>query len=157
MSEPWSPKRLARAKELYLDGATCGQIACELSTTRNAVIGIVHRGKWNYLPGRKVKIKASPRVGTPPRVGTQRRQGSPAFSLRPNGIRSRAIAPEPLPEEPLPIDDLLPLAEFYTTEGCRWIHGEPAYNAPTCGRPQADGSSYCRAHHVRSWRPSRKS
>jgi GcrA cell cycle regulator len=131
MAEPWTEERVARAKKLYLEGASAGEIARDLGgTTRNAVIGKINRQGWRRERGDKISTVKSPRI--------------------PYLWKPKPFCEDPLPEES-GVDGLVPLAEFFTNAGCAWITGEPTYDAATCGRPLRANSSYCRAHHHLAW------
>src|SRR5580704_10406884 len=41
--ETWTSERVALLKSYFDAGLSCSQIACEIGTTRNAVIGKMHR------------------------------------------------------------------------------------------------------------------
>jgi GcrA cell cycle regulator len=144
----WTEERVARAKELYLEGVSAGEIARDLGgTTRNAVIGKINRLGWRMQRGDKILRKIS--TVKAPRI-PRRQGGMPEGQRLPHLWKPKPFCEEPLPEESC-VDGLVPLAEFFTNEGCAWITGEPTYDAATCGRPRLTDSSYCCAHHSLVW------
>ena len=151
MASEWTPERLARAKALYLKGRTAAQIAASLGgVTRNAVIGIVHRKKWNE--GKRPNPPAAPKLMPPKRA-----ERLVAAQLKPVGGRGFVSAPvRPRgPSRPVtlppPAKSKAPVHQAELKVGqCRfplWPHFGPK-PAPAdrfyCGAPvQADGSSWC--------------
>jgi hypothetical protein len=154
---PWTEERIARAKELYLEGASARMIARELDTTRNAVIGIIHRKKWRFLGMRARLVPPGRPLGAKDSAPRKRRA-----NIVPKGFKwvgEGKVAPAarlPPQEESETPEGLEPLAEFHTNGGCTWITGEPTYDAATCGRPLREGSSWCTRHHRMVWVAPRK-
>lgn len=141
----WTDERVSRLKQLWADGHSAGEIAATFrETTRNAVIGKIHRlGLSNRgpryrstapKPARKVAVKHQERA---PMV----------VAPKP------AIAPVRLPkghDEPNHGGTLYLSAEHYQ---CKHIAGDPR-SVPidqlmVCGKPRKSGSSYCPEHHAR--------
>jgi hypothetical protein len=168
MTNPgWTPERLARLRELSVQGYSASAIAADLGgTTRGAVCGIWDRHRDIPRPApakarKKVAPTTAPRVAQRmvPKSAPKTRSG---FSLR--ASFGGAVPPQlPVPAEPsrscfscepVTIDGL-------TARSCRWplwAHADrPAMEtALYCGAPvqwSTNGpSSYCREHHAVAWK-----
>ena len=145
----WNDDALAKLRDLHKAGLSCSQIGSVLGTTRNAVIGKIHRMGLNgktYVPkprGERPKMAAKP---------TGRRMQRPQPAPRP-----RVIAPEPpmldvlpLPNAWEPIPGTTPIALVDLDRGmCKWpvSEGRPFL---FCGCKAEEGASYCLSHQRRS-------
>ena len=152
----WTSERIEILKKLFDAGLSCSQIAGEIGTTRNAVIGKMHRlglSRPKNLFANRVK---------PPRV-TQ--DGWRAKALRPkvrglsvNAQRDMLRAAYPGPagtEAPVDSPHKCSLLELSPAQ-CRWPISEPgAADFAFCGNPAADGVSYCVGHARLAYRPRR--
>jgi len=158
MSDPWTNDKTALLQKLWCkDGLTATQCAAILGTTKNAVIGKVHRMKFSKRKAQKFKPKAAP---------------APASVLKPaakqtgnNGSAGKyrgLIAAAPPPDMFTPdvatlavgawaaLPGTVPVAlEFLAHDGCRWPIGD---SAPFlfCACNAVIGSSYCDTHRHRS-------
>jgi GcrA cell cycle regulator len=134
----WTETRIAQLRHLWADGWSASHIAHQIGgTTRNAVIGKVHR---LGLPGRKPRIRMRSqrmRLRRTPRLWPQ---------LRDALLTTKMVmlqSPEPVPLG-------LPL-EALTECTCHWPHGDPLKDfGGFCGHPVAPGNSYCAHHHRRA-------
>jgi GcrA cell cycle regulator len=162
MTNPgWTPERLARLRELSVQGYSASAIAADLGgVTRNAVVGIWARNKdIPRPPAEKVMKKA--KAESAPRVAPKEAPKPAGFALRPSF--GGAVPPQlPMPAEPsrgglscepVTIDGL-------TARTCRWplwAHADhPTREAAMyCGAPVTwsdnGPSSYCREHHAVAW------
>jgi GcrA cell cycle regulator len=137
----WSDDRVERLKSLWQEGLSASQVAHALGdTTRNAVIGKVHRLGLADRDG--------PRRVCRPRPAARRRPTNPSHEQILTVVE----------EEPLKLDD----GSFVTMRTvdrsmCRWPLGDPASNTfHLCGRSPKPGSPYCEAHSVKAHQPHRK-
>lgn len=141
----WTDERIARAKELWVDGKSAAVIAAELGgVTRNAVLGKINRLGLSFR-----QKPAKPGVA-PPR---------PKIAYR-NKVRKaqkiRQIEKEPKPEPFVPCAaDVVPLnldlLQLRDTT-CRYPYGdEPPFTF--CGHPVKQDRPYCEAHCRLVYRP----
>ena len=106
------------------------EIAAKLGTTKNAVIGRVHRLK---LPSRVSPIQRAARGDKPKPVRA-------AVARQPS-----APKPPPAPRSPPVIARTPPVVRH---RSCQWVEGNrPAWRF--CDAPTAGASSYCAEHHAR--------
>ncbi len=145
----WTEERIEQLKTLWKEGLSASQIARRLGgTTRNAVIGKVHR---IGLSGRVVPVVR--RTFSKPR----RRIVKPAAPQRIVAAFTPRVRLRPdFPTEPLP----LPVDDYYvaperrkgvlelTADDCRWPIGDPQQpDFHFCGGVRVPGLPYC-AHHA---------
>ena len=144
----WTDTRVETVKTLWLDGLSAAEIARRMGgTTRNAVIGKVHR---LGLKGR----------GTPAEPGRVRRAArpiEPRAKRQPKPVRAHVPAP---PRgificEPAPVRMDAPGSETVLTirgSQCRWPIGDPSSESFTlCGRNKERGA-YCCEHGQLAYR-----
>ena len=134
----WNEQGTERVTELWISGRTADAIATEVGggLTRAAVLGKVMRLglKRDGSLLQRVRVRAD----SPPR-------------------------PERVPDGALElmqqVPDLEPLVRFVdlADDQCRWMPGEPAYDAPCCGRQQVVGKPYCHDHVMRAAGPRKLS
>lgn len=148
----WTPDRVEALTRLWTEGFSATQIAAELGgTTRNAVIGRVHRMK---LPKRQ-------KVSTPRAVRVRPRSRSvAAVPRRPAVALPRPPAPVPSPSlpaeeavfvEPTPLH----LSVMGTSDRqCKFMAGDPKRGGRFCGTPVwRPGSAWCSYHRRIVYRP----
>jgi GcrA cell cycle regulator len=150
VSEEWTEARIEQLKSLWADGLSCTQIATAMGgTTRNAVIGKVHRLKLDRRRpstnryGRKAVTKRQMQAGRKmPRTIPKPRQIEP--DIAPEQFEFSASAWQPLPGS-IPVT-----MEFMT--GCKWPVGNPYGTdmALFCNCVPMEGKPYCREHTERS-------
>jgi GcrA cell cycle regulator len=130
--------RIERLKRLWAEGHSAEIIAAMLGeTTRNAVIGKVHR---LGLPGRRT-VSRSCSIRRP--FGHAARRSAPPLPPRPPVARA---LPVPVQLE-LPGTAAISVRTLRPSH-CRWPHGDPKRPGfHFCGRQKAAGSSYC-LHHA---------
>lgn len=134
----WTDERIATLTRLWREGVSASTIARQLGgTTRNAVIGKVHRLGLSGHP-------------TPPRCRRPRaRTPRPEPRLpRPRPLRALEVAAAEPP--------MVGTADIVTVgrRACRWPIGEPkAADFALCGRPAVRGA-YCAAHGAIAYRPT---
>lgn len=144
----WTAERIETLEALWADGLSASEIAKRFGTTRNAVIGKVHR---LGLPGRAVTTKTAkgPRaLRRPPKRSKARfpfGEGQPSLESPP---------PEPLPYTPEPF---IPLAERKSLmqlndKDCRWPIGDPQMpDFHFCAKAKVSGLPYCEVHSMRAY------
>ena len=155
MSDPWANDKTALLEKLWCkDGLTATQCAAILRTTRNAVIGKVHRMKYPKRKAQKFKpapalasasvLKpATKQTGNNGSAGRKAREAPPPDMFTPDAATLAVGAWAALP-------GTAPVAlEFLSHDGCRWPIGD---SAPFlfCACKAMTGSSYCDTHRHRS-------
>jgi len=147
----WPVEREEYLERLWADGYSSAEIAERLGgTTRNAIIGKVHR---LGLPGRKARMRSPRRKNehcslpaTPRRFRWRK-----APSRHPVAALTKAERLVLLSQTPAPLlVGVLDLRDGM----CRWPVGEPKQPGfGFCGHSQVPGMSYC-GHHARvAFRP----
>lgn len=133
----WTPEIIARLRELWAAGVPTIQIARELGTTKNAIIGNAHR---LYLDNRPSPIQ--PRTGPRPVKRTKApRKTLPPFVQEVPVIRSDRQIPLAMPEPAVVI-------QFPATRGqCEWLDGDHPRTFVRCTEPALFGKSWCACHH----------
>lgn len=130
----WTPARVEQLLALFREGLSCAIIGQRLGTTRNAVIGRLHRMGYT-------KPQPTTRVA-PKREG--RSDGSATI------IRFRPKVDSDFKERAAAVALLhLALADL-ESHHCRFPYGEGPYSF--CGHKKAAGSSYCPEHFALTWR-----
>ena len=152
----WTEERVSLLTKWWAEGASASVIAAKLGdTTRNAVIGRVHRMK---LPSHTSPQQAGKQAKT------NRRRAKARAKAKTNGhaapVRLVPALPRPphLPPTPfVPKPDLfIPPAERKTLQmlencDCRWPIGDPqSADFHFCGRPKVPGWPYCDFHVERA-------
>jgi len=126
----WTPERKTAVRELWGKGYSAGQIAgmLDIITTRNAVIGLVHRqGYTRPLRPKPPKPEPKPMTMKPPPPPAPPAPPIPAGFLN------------------LPLEDLHPW-------NCRWPAGGDRDTPYTfCGQVAREGSPYCHDHHRKAY------
>lgn len=122
----WTDERRGLVKKLWVEGLSAGLIAAQLgNTTRNAVIGIIHRAG---LSGRGAPTSFSARVVV---------AGPPPVFFDPTGrktIREHAFRPKPK-------------EDAVGRHICKWPIGDPREEGfQFCGA--AATGNYCADHHA---------
>lgn len=134
----WTDERVALLKKLWGEGFSCSQIAKRIgSTTRNGVIGKIHR------------------MGLPGRPTTHRARNRPKPKTRPLGW-FKPVSRIPIPTDPLPPrheTDIARVSFIDLIDGkhCKFIPGNPTgpYEPQFCGLDALPNSPYCHAHTIR--------
>jgi hypothetical protein len=136
-----------RVRELAQKSFSASVIADELGMSRNAVLGACHRYGVKLARGgaRPNRLKAAKAGG---------------FALAPMN-RLPQIKPGKLPaprKEQAPRKDADGRCLTLETAGftdCRWITGQPTWDAVICGNKAKPGESWCAEHRRRVWTGSR--
>src|SRR5262249_10722277 len=123
--EPWTSERTELLKKLFDAGLSCSQIACEIGTTRNAVIGKMHRlglSRPKDLFANRLKPRREPRDTWRPKAV---RPKIPGLSISAQREMLRAAYPSAASNE-VPIDSphKCSLLELNHTQ-CRWPLSQP--------------------------------
>lgn len=139
----WTQEHLITLKRMWAADVTASKIAKHLGTTRNSVVGKVHR---LGLPGRLHPIanhahyhgEAKPKAKRQPR----------ATQAQARGVRLSIIKATTVP---VTRQNQAPVV-LHPTHKCRWITTD---DRPWvfCDSPCQDGSSYCPSHHARAYQP----
>lgn len=137
----WPEEQVARLKELIAERLTSGQIAKVLQTTRNAVIGKIHRLGLILISDEARKVR---------RPSAARK--APTKFVVTNGQEIPMEPSKPKPAEPMRKLSLFELEE----SSCRFpLEDRGEYDIRLfCGREVAKSSSYCAQHHRKThyWR-----
>lgn len=151
----WTDERITELRKLWGEGISSGIIARQFNTTRNAVIGKVHRLD---LPARVTLVSAARRRD---RRTTYRQRHKSRLAIKRSGnghhtytrkIKSQEapVTPKPVPlPEPAGLD--LALMDLKPGQ-CRWAHGDGPFLF--CGAAANDGKAYCAHHHARAYQPA---
>lgn len=99
----WTESRVATVEKLWADGLSAAEIAKQLGgTTRNAVIGVVHRNGWQ----RRGQQYGVPVESIPPRAPTPTKQIAPLHNVAAQPLRIKRSEKKPKaakkPEKPAP-------------------------------------------------------
>lgn len=131
----WGRDHIIRIAELWAKGVTAVAIAREFDTTKNAIIGLVHRHKMQRDPGpNSIAIKT--KKHQPPQQPKSASRGIPQVQE---------------------CDKLIPLPQRKSiwqlaVKDCRWPVGHPdAKEFFFCGAVKKDGSPYCVWHSSRAY------
>lgn len=158
-SPPWHSEDLERAKALWLQGKSAADIGLELSRTRNAIIGKLHRLGYSDRD-RPISLQnlPEPKVQTMLR-STQLRQVPSLPRTQVNGAQY-TTSKLPKPQNPVfsPVSDkweftskrggpALPKVLLLKADDCRFPIGEVGdKNFRFCDAKRIDGHPYCRKH-----------
>jgi len=145
-------RSIAEVREGWIAGRSATEIARDLKTTRNAVLGIVHRARergelWAHTraPARSV-VRMRPKRKRPP-APPRAPVAAPAIvtPLAPHKVHPRtriaAMSSQALPSLNLSLADLGPRQCQAVTDDTRWAQRY-------CGHPKREGSVYCEGHHA---------
>ena len=168
----WTDERIAELKTLWAEGLSASQIARRLGdTTRNAVIGIVHRhglvGRKTITRMRSRKHAIQAKAGQFPvqfrtvgadgksaqKIATQKPKGARPPVLPSDGAVLAVVAEEMRLSINHPADvgkDKLTLVDL-ESHHCRWAIGDPRTEGfHFCGRTK-EHQSYCAYHAQRAY------
>lgn len=149
----WTEERIDELRRLWREGISCGIIAKRFETTRNSVIGKVHRLN---LPARKTLVKQARQLDRRP---SYRQRITPRLAVKRSGnghhtyVHKRKSQEAPVIPVPvvLPEPESLNLTIMDLKPGqCRWAHGDGPFLF--CGVPTG-GDTYCPHHHGRAVKP----
>lgn len=167
----WNPRRIERLIELRDQKLSALAIAAKLGTTRNSVIGKLHRMGLrldsqapSYLGERiypMARAKRGPHGRPPPVTRSQSQQcvqnefigrirkGERLQKEKPPALIAEAIE---LPFAPI-LEPMVWVSLFdLAPDDCRWVMGEPKDMA-FCGGRVASGCEYCGFHKAMAYRP----
>jgi GcrA cell cycle regulator len=152
----WTSERIELLKKLFDAGLSCSQIAGEIGTTRNAVIGKMHRlglSRPKNLFANRIKPSREAKDVWRPKALRPRIRG---LSISAQRERLRAAYPGPAgAEAPVDSPHKCSLLELSPAQ-CRWPISEPgSQEFGFCGNPSVDGLSYCSGHARLAYRPRR--
>lgn len=169
----WLPEQLEEIKVFWLTGASSSEVARKFSgyfdgrkITRNAIIGMAHRGNWGSRakasapPKPRVIKPATPKLWAPPVKAAAVRQPQ-KLTIRADDpdrqwVTGRKLGPVLVDEiaaaEPI-ATALVPLLEIKAGQ-CRWVAAEHSGNVFYCGAPvtqngRGQASSWCKCHYRR--------
>lgn len=157
----WPKEKVAKLIALWEAGKTSAQIGAELGTTRNAVLGKLHR--LNVKPGSRAKAPVISAVKT---RDERHRQNSRVNNRIAHYIKSTGFNPTPgSSTKPIKLkktkwDDIDPKTPGLiritdlNSDMCRW----PLNNAVNgdfyfCGGQVKPGRPYCAEHHAVAYIP----
>ena len=138
----WTPEKEEKLKELWKKGHSGSQIASILgNTTRNAVIGKVHRLKLQArITSKKVNTKINVEKNNPTEIKTQKLGRKAQF-------KALVLDKNFEPENPKKLEEL-------TDETCRWPIGHPHEEKfYFCGRKSMEKFPYCKLHVLYAFQP----
>ncbi len=138
----WTDEKVAVLRQYWGSGKSASEIAEMIGgMSRNAVIGKAHRLGLAGRPSPIKERKARPKAPSPSHA-------SPATTTTP-------ATPK------VPLDNVVELLPgggatilSLTERMCRWPHGDPKKPGfRFCGKPAADGTSYCADHLKLAYQP----
>jgi GcrA cell cycle regulator len=138
----WTEERIEKLKELWKKGLSASQIAGLLGeTTRNAVIGKVHRLN---LQQRAISKKTTPRINTDNNTTAEVKTQKLGRKAR---FKALLLDKNFEPENPKKLEEL-------NDETCRWPIGHP-YEKKFyfCGRKPIEKFPYCKLHLLYAFQP----
>ena len=138
----WTEERIEKLKELWKKGLSASQIAGSLGgTTRNAVIGKVHRLN---LQQRAISKKTTPRINTDHNTNAEVKTQKLGRKAR---FKALLLDKNFEQENPKSLEEL-------TDETCRWPIGHPPEEGfYFCGRKPQDKFVYCALHLLYAYQP----
>ena len=138
----WTPEREEKLKKLWKKGHSGSEIAIMLGdTTRNAVIGKVHRLK---LEARLISRKSTQKVNTEKDNGLEVKNQKLGRKAR---FKALLLDKNFEPENPTKLEDL-------SDDHCRWPLGEKMEPASLfCGRKSMEKFPYCKLHLLYAFQP----
>ena len=156
IQQGWTSERVELLKKFFDAGLSCSQIACEIGTTRNAVIGKMHRlglSRPKDLFPNRLKVRRAPKDTWRPKA---LRPKIPGLSISAQREMLRAAYPGPSDDAALvESPHKCSLLELSAAQ-CRWPISEPGCSDfGFCGNPSVDGFSYCAGHARLAYRPRR--
>jgi GcrA cell cycle regulator len=155
IQQGWTSERVELLKKFFDAGLSCSQIACEIGTTRNAVIGKMHRlglSRPKNLFAERIKPRRMPRDTWRPKA---LRAKFPGLSISAQRDALRAAYPRSAGDAAVDSPHKCSLLELRPAQ-CRWPISEPgAQDFAFCGNPSLDGFSYCSGHARLAYRPRR--
>ena len=140
----WTEEKVAVLRQYWGSGKSASEIAEIIGgMSRNAVIGKAHRLGLAGRPSPIKEKKARP---------------------KPAAVSHSSPAPAPTPAPAVartPVDNVVELLPgggatilSLTERMCRWPHGDPKKPGfRFCGKPSADGTSYCAEHLKQAYQP----
>ena len=152
----WTTERVEILKKLFDAGLSCSQIAGEIGTTRNAVIGKMHRlglSRPKNLFADRIKPARATKDGWRPKMLRPKLR---ALNIHAQRDMLRAAYPGPADDEtPIECPNKCSLLELSPAQ-CRWPLSEPgSADFAFCANPSVDGFSYCAGHARLAYRPRR--
>lgn len=150
MASYWTDERIATARRMWGDGFSASDIAFSLDCglTRNAVVGMVFRGRWER-GGQRPAIR--PRPPQPAWAAPAPRPAAPATPLpvmppasaTPPAAARPAAQPKAAPAGPVTIFELDNLFQM-----CREVVAQNGAGGLWCGHPVVPGSVWCAKHRA---------
>lgn len=153
----WTPERVAELKKLAPTGLSCTQIGAEMGTSRNAVIGKLHRLglRTQNVRGDNSSSRAVDKVKSA-REPRERKPRNRIIQANGNSNRLRiieSVESEPIALRCAAVDPLnISLAELHSAT-CHYPYGDTPPFA-FCGHATLDGATYCDLHHELCHKPA---
>lgn len=144
----WNDETIGQLRGMWTDGMSVNQIGLAMGITRNAVIGKVHRCGFEKLERKFNPDNLKMRPSRPRRSDAFKpKKPRPVFNFAsPFGPYPFAEAKQYIPKPSEIVCLEIPYNEL-TDSQCRFIPGEPTYDAPSCGLPvRRGGEAYCTGH-----------
>jgi GcrA cell cycle regulator len=155
IQQGWTSDRVELLKKFFDAGLSCSQIACEIGTTRNAVIGKMHRlglSRPKNLFADRIKPRRTPKDTWRPKTLRPKLRG---LSISAQREALRAAYPGSAVHEAVESPHKCSLLELSPAQ-CRWPISEPGCaDFAFCANPSLDGISYCAGHARLAYRPRR--
>jgi GcrA cell cycle regulator len=156
IQQGWTSERVELLKKFFDAGLSCSQIACEIGTTRNAVIGKMHRlglSRPKNMFADRIKPRRAPKDTWRPKALRPKLRGL-SISAQREALRA-AYPASAIHEAAVDSPHKCSLLELSHAQ-CRWPISEPgAADFAFCANPSVDGLSYCAGHARLAYRPRR--
>jgi hypothetical protein len=139
----WTPETIDELIRLWRQGLTSYQLAKHFNTTRNSIMGKLHREKLRRATqGEPIERRAPANTGTITKRRYTRREAMLTLPERAGSVL-RIVEPAPV------VPDQGQLASIVDVTGCRWpVKDDPEFigGFAFCNHAQRDGSAYCEYH-----------
>lgn len=147
----WTDENMKTLVEMWEAGGTATEIATQFGTTRNAVLGKLHRisnGKMSIYKrpkGTQARKRASVSATQSIRHRIPRR-----VIIKPGSyVRREVTAPAPRVPNVIFLDRRADQCAYITSDA-----GVPVTQIRCCGASQREGSSYCAFHYLLCYKPT---
>lgn len=158
MQFDWTEEKLALLKQLLEQGHSGGMIAKQLGTSRNSVIGKVHRNQKRFGIGLGGVLSKQEKCSNA--TARQKKRQTTDSVLQGIARKKASHGPAPVPVKVTPtIDENLFNADALRltlvelgARNCRWEVADPKVGEDYlfCGKQTDEGRSYCEHHRLRS-------
>ena len=155
----WTSDAIALLTSLWAAGHSAGEIARRMGTSRNSIIGKVHRIKLVSRPSPIIRDGVVRKARNRP-LGVRAKlalANAPVAAIRLVWSPPATLPPVIVPPVPAPVVFVPRARAANVARTCEWIEGNrPAGgwgDAPRCQDARVPGGSWCVAHRRRVFQP----